>query len=116
MWEADRILFIFKEKVWKLVTDELVFIDSYLRDLLFFGMCPLGLHCLNFCNKDLQEMRRKAKPGLIPPFYADLPETFFLNLGIRKKVSSGLSEIPNKDTMGLFLEGFLQYCHQRCSQ
>jgi hypothetical protein len=36
---------------------------------------PLSLHYFNLYSKELQKRRIKYKPGLIPPFYADKPET-----------------------------------------
>lgn len=40
------------------------------------GVRPLSFHYLELYDKELQELRKKVKPGLVPPFYADLPETF----------------------------------------
>jgi len=45
-------------------------------DLQIVGVRPLSFHYLSLYDKDLRELRKKVKPGLIPPFYADLPETF----------------------------------------
>ena len=42
----------------------------------FFGIRPLSFHYLDLYDQELQELRKKVKPGLVPPFYADLPETF----------------------------------------
>jgi len=36
---------------------------------------PLSKQYLSLYTKELQELRKKVMPGLIPPFYADLPET-----------------------------------------
>jgi len=40
------------------------------------GVRPLSFHYLDLYDKDLKDLRKKVKPGLVPPFYADLPETF----------------------------------------
>jgi lipopolysaccharide/colanic/teichoic acid biosynthesis glycosyltransferase len=37
------------------------------------GVRPLSKHYFELYSKKLQERRIKYKPGLIPPFYADLP-------------------------------------------
>jgi len=57
--------------------DELPMIYNWLKgDLKLFGVRPLSKQYLNLYTKELQELRKKVMPGLIPPFYADLPETF----------------------------------------
>jgi hypothetical protein len=40
------------------------------------GVRALSEHYLSLYPKDLQELRTKFKPGLIPPYYADLPKNF----------------------------------------
>ena len=56
--------------------DELPMIMNwFIRDLKLVGVRPLSEHYFNLYDKDLQELRIKTKPGLIPPFYADLPKT-----------------------------------------
>lgn len=42
-------------------------------DIKLFGVRPLSLHKFDTYPKDLQEIRMKHKPGLVPPFYSDLP-------------------------------------------
>ncbi|MFC1816928.1 sugar transferase [Thermodesulfobacteriota bacterium] len=64
----------FMRKFW---LDELPMLYNWIRgDLQLIGVRPLSSQYLSLYSKDLQEMRKKVKPGLIPPFYADLPETF----------------------------------------
>ena len=43
-------------------------------DLKYFGVRPLSKQYHNLYSDELKELREKVKPGLIPPFYADLPE------------------------------------------
>ena len=38
-------------------------------------MRPLSQHYFNLYSKKLQEKRIKYRPGLVPPYYADMPET-----------------------------------------
>ena len=60
----------------KLWIDELPMIINLFRgDLKVVGVRPISQHYFNLYSKELQEKRIKFKPGLIPPFYADLPET-----------------------------------------
>lgn len=39
------------------------------------GVRPLSEHYLKLYSNELREKRSQYKPGLIPPFYADLPQT-----------------------------------------
>jgi hypothetical protein len=56
--------------------DELPMLYNWLKgDLKLFGVRPLSKQYLSLYTKELQELRKKVMPGLIPPFYADLPET-----------------------------------------
>ena len=57
--------------------DELPMIFNWLKgDVKLVGVRPLSQAMFNKYPKELQEKRIKAKPGLIPPFYIDHPETF----------------------------------------
>jgi len=61
----------------KLWLDELPMLYNWVRgDLQIFGVRPLSAHFFSLYPKDLQDLRGKVKPGLVPPFYADLPVTF----------------------------------------
>jgi lipopolysaccharide/colanic/teichoic acid biosynthesis glycosyltransferase/general stress protein CsbA len=58
-------------KIW---LDEFpMFINFFKGNMKFVGVRPLSRHYFELYNKDLQERRIKYKPGLIPPFYADMP-------------------------------------------
>jgi lipopolysaccharide/colanic/teichoic acid biosynthesis glycosyltransferase len=56
--------------------DELPMLLNVLKgEMKIVGVRPLSKHYFNLYTKELQEKRIKHKPGLIPPFYVDLPET-----------------------------------------
>jgi lipopolysaccharide/colanic/teichoic acid biosynthesis glycosyltransferase len=56
--------------------DELPMLINLLKgQLKIVGVRPLSEHYFSLYNKELQKRRIKYKPGLIPPFYADLPKT-----------------------------------------
>ena len=58
-------------KIW---LDELPMLLNYFRgDMKFVGVRPLSQHYFDLYRKEVQERRIKYKPGLIPPFYADMP-------------------------------------------
>lgn len=63
----------FLRKFW---IDELPMLLNWLRgDLKIVGVRPLSKHYFNLYAEDLKKTRIKYKPGLIPPFYADMPST-----------------------------------------
>ena len=58
-------------KIW---IDELPMLYNFFRgDMKIVGVRPLSRQYFELYSKELQERRIKHKPGLIPPFYADMP-------------------------------------------
>ena len=56
--------------------DELpMFINLLKGQMKLVGVRPLSQQYFDLYDKDLQELRIKTKPGLLPPFYVDMPET-----------------------------------------
>jgi lipopolysaccharide/colanic/teichoic acid biosynthesis glycosyltransferase len=56
--------------------DELPMIWNLLKgDLKLVGVRPLSYQYFSLYPTEMQKLRVKVKPGLIPPFYADLPKT-----------------------------------------
>jgi lipopolysaccharide/colanic/teichoic acid biosynthesis glycosyltransferase len=56
--------------------DELPMLMNLLKgDLKLFGVRPISSHYLSLYPKAFQAYRKRFKPGLLPPFYADLPKT-----------------------------------------
>lgn len=56
--------------------DELPMLLNFLKgDMKLIGGRPLSAHYFSLYTKELQEKRIQFKPGLIPPFYADMPDT-----------------------------------------
>ena len=63
----------FFRKFW---LDELpMVINVFKGEMKLFGVRPLSSHYLDLYPKHLKDLRAKVKPGLVPPFYADLPDT-----------------------------------------
>jgi len=52
------------------------FINFFKGELKLVGVRALSEHYFSLYPKEMQIFRKKVKPGLIPPFYVDLPETF----------------------------------------
>jgi lipopolysaccharide/colanic/teichoic acid biosynthesis glycosyltransferase len=60
----------------RLFIDELPMLYNWIkRDMKLFGVRPISEQYFKLYNKELQEKRVKFKPGLVPPYYADLPKT-----------------------------------------
>ncbi|XPS85684.1 sugar transferase [Desulfosarcina variabilis str. Montpellier] len=56
--------------------DELPMLYNWLKgDLKVFGVRPLSRHYLSLYTDEVRQMRIQVLPGLIPPFYADMPKT-----------------------------------------
>lgn len=56
--------------------DELpMLVNILIGDMKLVGVRPLSPHYLNLYKPDLRIKRMKNKPGLLPPYYADLPKT-----------------------------------------
>lgn len=61
----------------RLWLDELPMLYNWVRgDLQLFGVRPLSPQYFSLYPQDLKELRKEVKPGLVPPFYADMPVTF----------------------------------------
>lgn len=63
----------FMRKFW---IDELPMLINLLKgDMKIVGVRPLSRHYYNLYDEKVKEERTKVKPGLVPPFYADMPKT-----------------------------------------
>lgn len=61
----------------KLWIDELPqFLNLFAGDLSLVGVRALSEHYFQLYPADMQELRLTVKPGLLPPFYADMPTSF----------------------------------------
>jgi lipopolysaccharide/colanic/teichoic acid biosynthesis glycosyltransferase/uncharacterized membrane protein len=61
----------FSRRIW---LDELPMIVNLFRgDMKIIGVRPLSQHYFNLYDDEIRNRRIKYKPGLIPPYYADMP-------------------------------------------
>lgn len=78
--DGDKVTNDFRVTTWgkifrKLWIDELPMLWNWLkRDLKLVGVRPLSEHKFSTYPEYLQEKRIQVKPGLVPPYYADLPQ------------------------------------------
>lgn len=79
----------------KLWIDELPMLYNWLRgDLKIVGVRPLSGHFLGLYDEELRQLRNKTKPGLIPPFYVDMPVTLEEICASEKKYLRAFLEKP----------------------
>jgi lipopolysaccharide/colanic/teichoic acid biosynthesis glycosyltransferase len=58
-------------KIW---VDEFPMLINFMKgEMKIFGVRPLSQHYFDLYREDVRNRRIKYKPGLIPPFYADMP-------------------------------------------
>tara|TARA_B100001559_G_C16382880_1_gene567420 strand:- start:63 stop:905 length:843 start_codon:yes stop_codon:yes gene_type:complete len=85
----------------KLWIDEIPQIYNWIKgDVNLIGVRALSPHYFSLYPKDLQLLRTKYKPGLIPPYYADMPKNFeeillseerYLNLKSKNKIITDIN-------------------------
>lgn len=60
----------------RLWIDELPMLVNLLKgDMKLVGVRPLSEQYFSLYRPEIQQLRVQSKPGLLPPFYADMPET-----------------------------------------
>lgn len=56
--------------------DELPMLINWLKgEMKLVGVRPLSQHYFSLYPQDMQQLRTMVKPGLVPPFYVDMPVT-----------------------------------------
>jgi lipopolysaccharide/colanic/teichoic acid biosynthesis glycosyltransferase len=79
----------------KLWLDEFPMLANVIRgELKLVGVRPLSQHYFSLYPKEMQEFRTRFKPGLIPPFYSDIPETFEEILDSERRYLESYAEKP----------------------
>lgn len=79
--DGDKIIKDFRVTSWgkfirKFWIDELPMIYNLIKgEMKIVGVRPLSAHKFSTYPEELQDLRIRTKPGLIPPFYADIPKT-----------------------------------------
>ncbi|MGE5682101.1 MAG: sugar transferase [Bacillota bacterium] len=85
--------------------DELPMLINWLKgEIKLVGVRPLSLCKFNMYPEELQQLRISCKPGLIPPFYADLPKTFDELLLSEKKYLLAYKNNPIKTDVKYFFQ------------
>lgn len=88
---------LFMRKFW---LDELPMVYNFFKgQVKLVGVRPLSQHFLSLYPKEVQELRVQVKPGLIPPFYADLPKTLEEVVASEKRYIEAYKKAPLKTDM-----------------
>jgi lipopolysaccharide/colanic/teichoic acid biosynthesis glycosyltransferase len=94
----------FMRKCW---LDELPMLYNWLRgDLGLIGVRPLSRQYLSLYTPEARELRQKVKPGLLPPFYADMPTTLEEIMESEKKYILAYLDHPLRTQMTYFWKCF----------
>jgi hypothetical protein len=87
--------------------DELPMLVNWLkRDLKIVGVRPLSQHYLSLYPEDYIERRRKYRPGLVPPYYADLPKELDEIIDSEKRFLDAYDKHPLRTNWRYFWKAF----------
>lgn len=89
----------------KMWIDELPQFWNMLKgDVKFVGVRALSKHYFGLYPKEMQELRVKVKPGLVPPFYVDMPKTFEEILDSEKRYTQSYLKHPIRTDVMYFVK------------
>ncbi len=92
----------FLRKYW---IDEIpMIINLFKGDIKLVGVRPLSKQYYSLYSNDLRELRLKFKPGLLPPFYADLPKSFDEIMESEKSYLEAYEKNPFKTDFKYFIK------------
>ena len=112
MEDGDKIINDFRVTRWgktlrKIWIDEIPMLWNYLKgDLKLIGVRPLSKVKFQIYPKSLQAMRVQVKPGLLPPYYADLPTNQLEFYESEKRYTEKYLKAPFKTDVVYFLKIF----------
>ncbi|MDB2471421.1 sugar transferase [Flavobacteriaceae bacterium] len=87
--------------------DELPMLLNILKgDIKLVGVRPLSAHFFSLYDSDLQKLRTQTKPGFIPPFYVDLPETMDEIMESERKYLMAYQKSPLITDIKYFFKSF----------
>lgn len=101
----------FMRKFW---LDELPMIFNLLNgDMKLVGVRPLSKQYFNLYSAELKEKRLKFRPGLVPPFYVDLPKTLDQIMASENKYLDAYAKNPIWTDIKYFFKAFWNIVFQR---
>lgn len=98
----------------KSFVDEIPMLINIVKgDLKLVGVRPISEHYLSLYDKELRLMRRMVKPGLVPPFYADMPKTIEEIIESEKKYIRAYIKNPLKTDAIYFFKAFVNIAFRK---
>ncbi len=95
----------FMRKFW---IDELpMLINFFKMELKLVGVRPLSQQYQSLYPEDLLKLRSNFKPGLVPPYYADLPQSFEEILESEKRYLESYRKSPILTDVRYFIRAFV---------
>lgn len=96
--------------------DELpMIINVFKGDLKIVGVRPISKHYLSLYSEELKEKRKKFKPGLIPPFYVDLPKTLEEIMASEEKYLDAYAKNPLRTDIKYFFQAIYTIIFKRAT-
>jgi lipopolysaccharide/colanic/teichoic acid biosynthesis glycosyltransferase len=94
--------------------DELpMVVNLFTGELKLVGVRPISKHYFSLYPPELQEKRIKYKPGLVPPFYADLPKTIDEIIASEMKYLESYEKHPMRTDWNYFWKAFRNIVFKR---
>lgn len=85
--------------------DELPMVLNFIKgEMKLVGVRPLSLQYFKLYPKEVQDLRTSIKPGLVPPFYADMPVTFEEIVESERKYLISYKKTPIRTDMVYFFK------------
>ncbi|NUN07789.1 MAG: sugar transferase [Ignavibacteriaceae bacterium] len=98
----------------KLWLDELPMIINLLKgDLKLVGVRPLSSHYMSLYTEELKQRRIKYKPGLVPPYYVDLPKTLEEIMDSEIRYLDAYEKSPMRTDLTYFFKAFYNIIFKR---
>jgi lipopolysaccharide/colanic/teichoic acid biosynthesis glycosyltransferase len=92
-------------KLRKYWIDELPMLINLLKgEMKIIGVRPLSKHYMSLYDDELKALRIKTKPGLLPPFYVDMPKTLDEIIASEKKYLYAYLKNPLKTDFIYFIK------------
>jgi len=89
----------------KLWIDEVPMIWNLLKgEMKLVGVRPLSQHYFHLYPEEVQRLRISTRPGLVPPFYADLPKTFEQIVESERRYLQAYKENPMRTDISYFFK------------